>query len=58
MNAEQLAQEPRDAKNMLIPTLTDFEEGRLKRNSEIALKLATGDWTIVKTRKGNYLRKN
>ena len=58
MNREQVTEAPRDAKGMMIPTLDDFEEGRMRHNAEIALKLAAGDWEIVNTRKGRYLRKN
>jgi hypothetical protein len=58
MDPEEVAEAPRDAKGMMIPTLTDFEESRLRNNAEIALKLATGDWEIVETTRGRYLRKN
>ncbi len=51
-----LQEAPRDSRGMLIPTLTDFEESNLKRNAEVALKLATGEWSIVDTPKGRYLR--
>ena len=51
-----LQEAPRDARGMLIPTLTDFEESRLKRNAEVAYKLASGEWSIVDTPEGRYLR--
>jgi hypothetical protein len=51
-----LKEAPRDSRGMLIPNLTDFEESRLKRNAEVAYKLATGEWSIVETENGRYLR--
>jgi hypothetical protein len=51
-----LKEAPRDSRGMLIPNLTDFEESKLKRNAEVAYKLATGEWSIVETENGRYLR--
>lgn len=58
LSGAMLAEQPRDAKGMLIPTLDDFDESNMKRNAETAMKLATGEWEIVHTKKGRYLRKN
>ena len=58
MDREELKSAPRDAHGMLIPTLDDQAASRLKDNAEYALKLATGDWEIVDTPRGKYLRKN
>ncbi len=56
MDPEEVKAAPRDAKGMMIPTLDDFAQARLKRNAEVAMKLATGEWEIVDTPKGRYLR--
>ena len=58
MDREELKEAPRDAHGMLIPTLDDQAAGRLRDNAEYALRLATGDWEIVDTPRGRYLRKN
>ena len=57
MNPDKLAEAPRDAKGMLIPDLGDFPPSKMKDNAMIALKLATGEWEIVETTEGRYLRK-
>jgi hypothetical protein len=56
MDREQLAEAPRDARGMLIPDLHGLNMVKEKRNAEIALKLATGEWEIVETPEGRYIR--
>lgn len=53
-----VANAPRDMKGQMIPDITDLPDRKLKRDAEIASKLASGEWSIVDTPEGRYLRKN
>jgi hypothetical protein len=58
MNPEELLEVPRDLEGMCIPDISDFKSGKERDNAMIALKLATGEWSIVEGPNGKYLRKN
>jgi hypothetical protein len=53
-----VATAPRDLKGQMIPDISDLPDTKMKRDAEIANKLATGEWSIVDTAEGRYLRKN
>ena len=53
-----VATAPRDMNGQMIPDITDLPNNKLKRDAEIARKLATGEWSIVDTPEGRYLRTN
>ena len=55
---EQLRTAARDMRGNLIPDISDLEDKKAKRNAEIARKLASGEWSIVETEEGQYLRSN
>ena len=56
MNRELLAEAPRDARGRLIPDLQGLNMAKAKREAEIATKLASGEWEIVDTPEGRYIR--
>lgn len=53
-----VATAPRDLKGQMIPDISDMPNSKMKRDAEIARKLATGEWSIVETPEGRYLRTN
>lgn len=53
-----IATAPRDAMGMMIPDIEDLADAKMRRDAEVAMKLATGEWSIVQTPEGPYLRKN
>lgn len=54
--ADVVAEAPRDARGMMIPDLVGLSMAKEKRDAEIAMKLATGEWEIVETTQGRYIR--
>jgi len=54
----EVANAPRDSRQNMIPDISDLPDSKMKRDAEIASKLASGEWSIVDTPEGRYLRTN